>query len=277
MSQKLHVVLDIDDTLLKHTKNNIWEMIPNKDQFEIVPSRSGRSKFVLRPHLEEFMKYLFENCEVSIWTWSDYDYAMEVSGFLTAKYGGRFKDILSEEDAEISATLHKVRGKDLNYLWYDYNAKYAPADKWAKRNAEIEATNEEREAAEEQRYNPNPKTLFSGYTPCNTVLIDDAEYNYVVPGTRRNMIKIKPFGGATESAENRGVAVPVLDPQDNTLLRVVELLKSLEICKEDEEKPIYTDAGPVVAGKRKARKTRKLRKVHRKRHLKSRRLGGRRQ
>lgn len=66
----LHVVLDIDDTLLKHTKNETWAQIPNQADFQIEVA-SKKSTFVLRPHLDEFMKELFENYKVSLWTWSD--------------------------------------------------------------------------------------------------------------------------------------------------------------------------------------------------------------
>jgi hypothetical protein len=66
----LHVVLDIDDTLLKHAKLDIWEKVVDKSGLKTYPA-SKKSLFILRPHLDEFMNYLFDNCVVSLWTWSD--------------------------------------------------------------------------------------------------------------------------------------------------------------------------------------------------------------
>jgi hypothetical protein len=49
-----------------------------------------------------------------------------------------------------------------------------------------------------------------GYSPHNTVLVDDAEYNYNVPTTRKHMIKVKPFQ---------------MKADDTELLRVLSILK----------------------------------------------------
>ena len=51
----LHVLLDIDDTLLKNMKKEHWEKVPNQSDFQTETS-SATKIFVLRPHLDEFMK-----------------------------------------------------------------------------------------------------------------------------------------------------------------------------------------------------------------------------
>lgn len=124
----------------------------------------------------------------------------------------------------------------------------------AKRNAGIADINEEREAGGEAPWNPNPKTFFTGYQPCNTVLVDDAEYNYKVPATRKNMVLIKPFGGKTETAATKG-SIPVLDKNDVGLLKTLEILKAVDQSCRDSDAPLYPEGGPR-AGKR----TRRIKK-----------------
>lgn len=269
MAAKLHVVLDIDDTLVKHLKKTVWATVPNQSDFEIVESSNKQSVFVLRPHLREFMEFLRTECVTSIWTWSDYAYAKQVASFLNRMYNVEFKDILSEEDALISTKLHLDKGdpggKDLNYLWYDYNEKYASPEvrKWVTevRPSKIDEINAERDAEGQELYAPTMK-LFDGYAPCNTVLIDDAAYNYNT-SNRKNMIKVKPFGGKTETAATKGTA-PVLDASDTDLLKVIEILRGTRIpCEDNLEAPLFPESGPKLGG-RKKRATQKRRKLHKK-------------
>jgi hypothetical protein len=293
----LNVILDIDDTLVKHTKRDVWARVPNQSDFQTEPSRSGI--FVLRPHLDEFMAYLFENHNVSLWTWSDNGYAHLVADILKRRYEAahpgktaRFKDILAEEDADRSTTVHGKRGKDLHLLWYNFNQAFV--DKYSKitpknakeeshkkialesiaalkkRNDKIAATNRERVDNDEEPYFAGEKKFFTEYAPCNTILVDDADYNYVVPGTRENMIKIKPFGGHTETATTRG-SVPSLDKNDTGLLKAIDVLKSIKPnCAGDaKHEVLFPDGGPKVGGRRPHRglRTQKTRKLLKRRRL----------
>jgi len=124
-----------------------------------------------------------------------------------------------------------------------------------KRNATISAINEERGDNDEELWNPGPKTFFTGYKPCNTVLVDDAEYNYKVPATRKNMVLIKPFGGKTETAANKG-STPTLDENDQGLLKTLEILKAVNQSCRDSDAPLYPEGGPR-AGKRKTLRIKK--------------------
>lgn len=285
----LNVVLDIDDTLLKHIKKAMAPLVPNLNEFQTAPSRSG--VFALRPHLDEFMAYLFENHNVSIWTWSDNGYANLVASILKKRYEdahpgktAKFKDILSDEDADASARANKYKGKDLHWLWYNFNqdfidtySKITPKnEKEAKhkkmalkaieeleeRNATIDETNASLIAEGYEPWFAGEKKFVSGYAPCNTILVDDADYNYVVPGTRENMIKIKPFGGKTETAGD-AVVPPKLDVNDTGLLEAIKILKSIKPnCEGDaEHELLFPDGGPKIGGRR--RKTRKLLKRRR--------------
>ena len=269
MGDKLHVVLDIDDTLLKNIKNDIRDKIPNLSKFELAENISTKT-FVLRPHVREFMNYLFKNHYVSIWTWSDYGYALRVAKILTNGHPEMFKDILAEEDADISATIHKIKGKDLNYLWYDFNEKYIKPETRAKleeRNANITETNKERKDEDLPEYNPAPKVPFTGYAPCNTVLIDDADYN-MNASNKFNMIQIKPFGGHTTTHGTASV-IPEFDDKDRELQCIIGKLEELRLknaCRHPElgsEFPLMKAGKRTRRHKRKVKKTRKLRRGRR--------------
>jgi hypothetical protein len=265
MGDKLYILLDIDDTLLKNTKNTLLPSLPNLDKFETAPNLKN-STFVLRPHIREFMDYLFANHYVSIWTWSDYAYAMCVANLLSNGDPSKFKDILSEEDADISATLHKVGGKDLNYLWYDYNEKYIKPETRKKlddRNANISKFNANRDEEGLELYAPK-KVPFTGYAPCNTILIDDAAYN-VNNSNKFNLIQIKAFGGHTETASTKG-SVPVFDEADDEfpkIIKYLEELKAKKACEKDEELHIMKAGRRTRRHKRHFKKTRKVKKLKR--------------
>jgi hypothetical protein len=280
MAGKLYVVLDIDDTLQKFMKSEKAIAAAEAAGIEVLKVKPTDTKgFALRPHLREFMAYLFEHHYVSLWTWSGYDYATTFAKLVTDGHPERFKDILSAEDADMSSSLHEgVKGKNLHYLWYDFNEKYKDknpraVEHLAKRNANIKKINEGLEEKEEERLSPQPKKLFTGYAPCNTILIDDAGYN-VNKANKLNLIKIKPFGGHTETKENRD-AIPDLDAKDDELVKITEKLKELASTMncvgddDEEEKPIMKE-GPFTTGGK--RKTRKLRRVKKRHTIKTRRL-----
>ena len=124
------------------------------------------------------------------------------------------------------------------YLFYDYNEKYIKenpriVDTLAKRNRNIEQTNEQREEDGKPIFSPKVKKLFTGYAPCNTVLIDDAAYN-INDKNRQNFIRIAPFGGHTESKENK-MSPLTLDKADSELAKIAEILKSLKLDCSDSE------------------------------------------
>ena len=263
MGDKLYIILDIDDTLLKNIKNVVIPIIPNLSKFETAQNLKN-STFVLRPHVREFLDYLFEHHYVSIWTWSDDAYANRVANLLTNGHPEKFKDILAEEDADISATIHKIGGKDLNYLWYDYNEKYINPETRAKlkqRNTNINSFNVKREDEDMPMYSTKPKVPFTGYAPCNTILIDDADYN-VNTSNEFNLIQIKPFGGHTESKLTKG-SVPLFNDTDDEFIKIMKYLEELRekrVCEKDEELHIMKAGRRTRRHKKNKRKTRRLKR-----------------
>jgi hypothetical protein len=228
---KLHVVLDIDDTLQKFVRgaDAIAAVRAQGIKVDEVMNKDGTSKnmgFALRPNLKAFMQYLYKNHEVSLWTLSEGDYAQGFAESITRDEGKShpewFKDIISADTEDLQDFGEKgVSGKNLKYLW----------DKG------------------------------TGYTPGNTILIDDASYN-VNSRTISNMIKIRPFGGHTETAENKS-AIPKLDPSDTELLKIIEILKA--ISKNVGNEPLIPDAWrlcttefiPPTKGGRRTRKAKR--------------------
>jgi hypothetical protein len=231
----LNVLLDIDETLLRYVKRDIWERIPNRMEFSTIFYRDY--VFMLRPNVRDFLNYLFSKFIVSIWTWGCADYAQIVSNILTDGQPQKFKDILSLEDAEIAANINETGGKDLRYLWYHFDELHSPEwirEKIEWRNSAIDVINEDRIKEQKPPYSRAPMKLFSGYTPSNTILIDDAPHNLVVPN-KFNMILVNSFG-------SKFTEVPIIDHIDNEFDRITQILDTLD----DHHRALIFDHSPVM-------------------------------
>lgn len=207
-SQKqLHVILDIDETLLfyvkevdknpKHIANGTardWsnfgfkqEYTAQHDSEKAKAAAAGKQYsgfFALRPKVKEFIKALFdEGYSVSIWTWSDEGYAHGVAEMVSDR---EFDNIWSEYDADAAKDYGDHHNKNLNWIWYE---KKIP-----------------------------------GFYPCNTVLVDELKENTKNPSNFRNSIQLSEFLG---------------DPNDDELMSSVlpklkELAKKVKSrCEED--------------------------------------------
>ena len=188
---KLNVILDIDETFVYFIKKRYfehsWDTISDAEKAKYKVHEHKDGIFIERPHLETFLDYLFENCTVSVWTWSDADYAKGVANrfLIRGREDRKIEHIFSEEHAEASSALHG-NSKDLNYLWYE------------------------------------PKRL-PCFAECNTVLIDDLPGNSVNTSNMRNSITIKPFAlfGEVKDRSDRYEDVS----GDTSLLTAIEILK----------------------------------------------------
>jgi hypothetical protein len=233
----LHVLLDIDETLLRYVKKKVWECIPNRADFTTIFYNDY--VFMLRPNVQDFLNFIFSKFEVSIWTWGCAEYAKIVANILTNGNTHKFKDILSLEDCEIASMIHETGGKDLRYLWYDFNINYCSEDVSEKiewRNSVIDIINEDRINKQKPLYSITPMKLFSEYTPRNTILIDDGHHNLVEPN-KFNMILVNSFGSKTQD-------IPIFDSLDNEFDRITQILETVSDYHEtffDENKPVMTD------------------------------------
>ena len=230
----LNVLLDIDDTLLRFMKKDIWDQIPNRMDF--ISLFYDDCVFMLRPNIIEFLNFLFSKYSVSIWTWGSADYAQIVSNLLTDSQPHKFKDILSLEDSEIASVINETGGKDLRYIWYHFNKDHCPdfiREKIVWRNASIDLINQDRNVLQKPLFLNKPMTLFSGYTPRNTILIDDALHNLVEPN-KYNMILVNPFGSRQD--------IPIMDNIDNEFDRIAQILETVD----DHHQTLIDDHVPLM-------------------------------
>ena len=162
---KLNVILDLDNTIINTVGLDIDSNLINKFEYIIYQVNTfDRALIFKRPHLDEFLDWLFENCNVSVFTHADKDYAMfVVDNFICKGKTNRKLDfIFYRYHVELGLELYKGY-KDLRLLWNDFK-------------------------------------IFDFY-PINTVIIDD---NLLVKRTNRfNCLNIKPFDASIESVKDK--------------------------------------------------------------------------
>lgn len=190
---KLNVILDIDETLVyfinKRFFKHSWDLLSEeeKSKYTVHPNNSGI--FIVRPHLNKFLTFLFKHCNVSLWTLSDKEYAEGVAKqFVLGKSPTRTLQHIfnADEHADAASDLHG-NNKDLNWLWYHSD--------------------------------------FKCFAECNTILIDDLPKNTMNPSNRKNAITINPFALFGEVKDR---SKPYTDvSQDDTLLNIMEVLKKV--------------------------------------------------
>ena len=198
--KKLNVILDIDETLIYFIRHNLrahsWDTLSaaEKAKYEFIET-SHKDIIVIRPHLQEFLTYLFKHCNVSLWTLSEQEYAEGIAEkFVAPKGSGRkLKHIFNADDDDnhdIAASSLYGNNKDLNWLWYSYAEKY-PC-----------------------------------FSECNTILIDDLPNNALNTSNRKNSIKINPFALFGEVKKRTDPYHDV--SKDDTLLRIIEILRHIK-------------------------------------------------
>jgi hypothetical protein len=158
---KLNVILDLDNTIINTVGLDIDSNLINKFEYVIYQVNTfERALIFKRPHLDEFLNWLFENCNVSVFTHADKDYAMYVvDNFIyKGKTNRKLDFIFYRYHVELGLELYKGY-KDLRLLW-------------------------------------NYFKIFDFY-PINTVIIDD---NLLVKKTNKyNCISISPFDVSIDS------------------------------------------------------------------------------
>ena len=162
---KLNVILDLDNTLVNTLPINVDADLINKFKFVIYQANQFEKAFIFeRPHLDEFLDWLFENCNVSVFTHADKDYAMFVVDNIIKKGNPNRKIyfIFYRYHVELGLDIYKGY-KDLRLLWNDFK-------------------------------------IFDFY-PINTLIIDD---NLLVKRTNRfNCLSITPFDASINSINDK--------------------------------------------------------------------------
>lgn len=229
----MNIILDIDETFVQFVGKDDWLSIPKeqRDKYEQSDPTPDNPKhnglFIFRPHLKEFLGYLFDNAStVNLWTLSDRDYAHHVAGMIkhmNPKW--KISNIWCDEDSEKAEKYDSGYSKDLEYLWDHVGI----------------------------------------FKRCDTILIDDLKSNVNNSSNKLNSIQLKAFNVLGEKLNKNQGRTPTKIrsghytdlSKDDTLLKVIDVLKNTKnrcgIRPFDE----ITKVGVTDGGRR--RKTRRYR------------------
>jgi len=218
--ERLNVLLDIDETLVYYISGKVrahsWDKLAPAEQAKYNFSAKSPTSgvLILRPHVREFLSYLFQYCNVSLWTMSEREYAEDIAGVLLKLFKKRtpnqtFQHLFSSDDDDehdVAAADLNGCNKDLNWLWYTYAKKY-PC-----------------------------------FSECNTILIDDLPANAVNKSNRQNAIKIAPFA---LFGEVKARTDPYEDvSEDDVLPQLIAILKKVRAaqknCYNDPDRREYS-------------------------------------
>ena len=194
----MNVILDIDETFVQFVGTQDWEGMPEGEKIKYETTEPGGSGlFILRPHFDEFFDFLFKTAKtVSLWTWSDMEYAEGVAGLIKS-HNPKWKIANIWCDTDVDASIEEYgNNKDLNYIWHTIGM----------------------------------------FTPEDTVLIDDLPDNTQNESNIGNGIQVKPFhplGEKLKKGERSRNKIRTGHytnlSNDDTLLRVIEVLKTAEL------------------------------------------------
>lgn len=212
---RMNIILDIDETLGHNIKRSMWDMVPEKDKKKYDTMDFFGNVFVIRPYIKKFLKFLFDNFNVSIWTLGSRDYAIWVAHniLIDNNKNRHVKNVMwSTHDSFASQISENTYGKDLKYLWID--KEY---------DDNIDPNNDEYYYNDYEGYSEHP-FMMHNYHPCNTILIDDNASNATNERNHFNAIHINPFSlfGHRKNKPYR--------PQynDRTLLDIIDVLQKVK-------------------------------------------------
>ena len=116
MSKKINIVLDLDQTLIssEELKGFVQDQKKlNKFRYEKMDTTYITFE---RPHLQEFLDFLFKNYNVSIWTAASKNYALFIINKFIRKRGRKIDFIFFSYHCDLSTS--EGRGlKGLDMLW----------------------------------------------------------------------------------------------------------------------------------------------------------------
>jgi TFIIF-interacting CTD phosphatase-like protein len=119
-SNRINVILDLDQTLISAEPSEEFDFDKNRAKSKHFTYHDMEGYYIVfeRPHLQEFLNYLFANFNVSIWTAATMDYALFViENVILKNHPGRKIDYIFF-DYHVNLKANKGT-KDLNIL-YEY-------------------------------------------------------------------------------------------------------------------------------------------------------------
>lgn len=123
MNSKINVFLDLDNTIIcseLYTEELMKKILNDNLDYDFIESFIT----VERPFLQQFLDFLFKNCNVGIWTAGSKKYASFIFNRFIKNYNANrtLKLLLFNEHCDMSIK-HKGGRKNLNMLWDVWNLK----------------------------------------------------------------------------------------------------------------------------------------------------------
>ena len=118
----LNFILDLDETIIsaEATEDYDFEKYKNKASKFKHESMEGYYIIFERPHLQQFLDFIFENFDVSVWTAATKDYALFIiNKIILVKPNRKLDYIFFSYHCNISKKIKKGT-KDLSMLWDVY-------------------------------------------------------------------------------------------------------------------------------------------------------------
>ena len=121
---KFNIVLDLDNTIISSLTKEEYNKRKIDHHLKFVPVCDGMYYTLPRPHLNDFLNYIFARFHVSVWTAASRDYAKEIiekfilKGKKNRKLRGFLYDIHCKESMN---EVNPKTMKDLRYLYISKN------------------------------------------------------------------------------------------------------------------------------------------------------------
>lgn len=164
LRKKVNVILDLDNTLISAEPSENFPFDEMKEKMKKFKYYNMENYYIIfeRPGLQDFLDFVFENFNVSIWTAATKDYALYiVDNIILQKKNRKLEYIFFSYHCEYSKKKFKSP-KKLQMLWQDLNLPC--------------------------------------FLPCNTFIIDDLSDVY--KSQPDNCIQIREFNILEEESEH---------------------------------------------------------------------------
>lgn len=125
MTQKLNVILDLDQTLISAEELGSFDFKKYSKKMQDFDAKMMEDLYIVfaRPYLEPFLDFLFENFNVSIWTAATKSYALFIiNNFIKTKPGRKIDFIFFSYHCDYSVKCKKGL-KNLSILWDEFGLK----------------------------------------------------------------------------------------------------------------------------------------------------------
>lgn len=177
MNKRLNIFLDLDETCI-HSEG-LAEFVQDDDNQDLMDEYDQKQMHIMgglfiifeRPHLQEFLDYVFKNFNVSVWTAASKNYATFIID----------RSIMNKKLNDKNYERQKERV--LEYIFYNKHGKISKQH--YKTPKQLKLLDEHFKL----KYNEN-----------NTIIIDD--HNDVYGSQKKNCIHIKPFEVFSETGLN---------------------------------------------------------------------------